>query len=109
MNNCKICGKRLDNIINELFLCPTEDDKDHTYTMSFSREKLSTEEFRVIDNASNRSYIVWVCHFDKETHLKIAVGNKVIQSKVLKNTLLKLDLTTEASLIEKIQKLMVLF
>lgn len=106
---CKICGEDLTDVINELYFCENREDKTHTYIASCVRAQVITEEYKVLDVPMDTGYVVWIDHNSRETHLKIVQGHKILQSKVLKDTVINLDLTTEKSIIDRVSKLMVLF
>ena len=106
---CKICGEELTDVINELYFCENREDKTHTYTASCVRGQIITEEYRVLDVPMDAGYVIWIDHNSRETHLKIVHGYKVSHTKILKDTVIDLDLTTEKSIIDKISKLIVLF
>jgi hypothetical protein len=103
---CKICGKELVNIINELFMCPTEDNKLHTYTVYGL--PMQTEEFRILDEKTDRGYVVWIQHEVKETQLRVILGSKMLSQKTLENIVLDIGELDEKSLLDRIEKLMVL-
>lgn len=109
--NCKICGKELENIINELYMCPTKDDKLHTYTAYYKNEDPSViemEEFRVLDDKTDFGYIIWIQHADKQTQLRVMRGSVVLSSHVFDSAMTFRN-TDEKSLLGRIKKLLILF
>lgn len=103
---CKICGKELTNVINELFMCSTEYNKLHNYTVYGL--PMQTEEFRILDEKTDRGYVVWIQHKIKQTQMRVMLGSKLLSQKTLENTVLDIGELDEKSLLSKIEKLMVL-
>lgn len=92
-------------------MCPTEDDKLHTYCVYYSAPSsiIETEEFRIIDSQTNRGYLIWIGHAEKEVQFSIFSGVKLLTTKRARDINLNIDWADEKSLVNKLEKLSLLF